>query len=234
MSQRCTRIAERHHDPAQQDLCGEPERSAERLRDLFAKAFRSRIATCWPRRFLIRFCNALYRLSTAEGREVDNALLVRARERGFRLAFRRGRNRLPDDVSAPRRRLLLQRRLTPDADHLRRDQPAANSPTLATLRSRSGARLRDGTYRASRAAGAGDRLQEPARNRSPLSRRRHRRSHQGPVWGFDQGGELRNMWRRTAQPGLWRSTPEASRGCRDFLAATSRCKDPALELGWWR
>ena len=25
----------------------------------------------------------------------------------------------------------------------------------------------------------------------------------GPVWGFDQGGELRNMWRQTAQPGLW-------------------------------
>jgi cation diffusion facilitator CzcD-associated flavoprotein CzcO len=25
----------------------------------------------------------------------------------------------------------------------------------------------------------------------------------GPVWGFDEGSELRNMWRRTAQPGLW-------------------------------
>jgi len=25
----------------------------------------------------------------------------------------------------------------------------------------------------------------------------------GPVWGFDEHGELRNMWRRTAQPGLW-------------------------------
>ena len=25
----------------------------------------------------------------------------------------------------------------------------------------------------------------------------------GPVWGFDEGGELRNMWRRTPQPGLW-------------------------------
>jgi putative flavoprotein involved in K+ transport len=25
----------------------------------------------------------------------------------------------------------------------------------------------------------------------------------GPVWGFDEGGELRNMWRATAQPGLW-------------------------------
>jgi hypothetical protein len=25
----------------------------------------------------------------------------------------------------------------------------------------------------------------------------------GPVWGFDDGGELRNMWRPTAQDGLW-------------------------------
>ena len=25
----------------------------------------------------------------------------------------------------------------------------------------------------------------------------------GEVWGFDEGGELRNMWRRTSQPGLW-------------------------------
>ena len=25
----------------------------------------------------------------------------------------------------------------------------------------------------------------------------------GPVWGIDEGGELRNMWTRTAQPGLW-------------------------------
>ena len=25
----------------------------------------------------------------------------------------------------------------------------------------------------------------------------------GPAWGFDEGGELRNMWRATAQDGLW-------------------------------
>jgi cation diffusion facilitator CzcD-associated flavoprotein CzcO len=25
----------------------------------------------------------------------------------------------------------------------------------------------------------------------------------GPVWGFDEGGELRNMWGPTKQPGLW-------------------------------
>jgi putative flavoprotein involved in K+ transport len=25
----------------------------------------------------------------------------------------------------------------------------------------------------------------------------------GPIWGYDGEGELRNMWRRTGQPGLW-------------------------------
>jgi putative flavoprotein involved in K+ transport len=25
----------------------------------------------------------------------------------------------------------------------------------------------------------------------------------GPVWGFNEGGELRNMWEPTKQPGLW-------------------------------
>ncbi|NOU07949.1 MAG: NAD(P)/FAD-dependent oxidoreductase [Hyphomicrobiaceae bacterium] len=25
----------------------------------------------------------------------------------------------------------------------------------------------------------------------------------GPIWGFDDGGELANMWKRTPQPGLW-------------------------------
>ena len=25
----------------------------------------------------------------------------------------------------------------------------------------------------------------------------------GPVWGYGEGQELRNMWQRTPQPGLW-------------------------------
>jgi hypothetical protein len=25
----------------------------------------------------------------------------------------------------------------------------------------------------------------------------------GPAWGFDEGGELRNMWKRTGQEGFW-------------------------------
>jgi len=37
----------------------------------------------------------------------------------------------------------------------------------------------------------------------------------GPVWGFDEGGELRNMWRRTAQPGLWLTAGSLAQ-CRIF------------------
>jgi len=37
----------------------------------------------------------------------------------------------------------------------------------------------------------------------------------GTVWGFDDGGELRNMWRRTAQPGLWFTAGSLAQ-CRIF------------------
>ncbi len=37
----------------------------------------------------------------------------------------------------------------------------------------------------------------------------------GPVWGFDEGGELRNMWRRTGQPGLWFTAGSLAQ-CRIF------------------
>jgi putative flavoprotein involved in K+ transport len=37
----------------------------------------------------------------------------------------------------------------------------------------------------------------------------------GPVWGFDDGGELRNMWKRTAQPSLWFTAGSLAQ-CRIF------------------
>jgi cation diffusion facilitator CzcD-associated flavoprotein CzcO len=37
----------------------------------------------------------------------------------------------------------------------------------------------------------------------------------GPVWGFDDGGELRNMWKRTAQKGLWFTAGSLAQ-CRIF------------------
>ncbi len=37
----------------------------------------------------------------------------------------------------------------------------------------------------------------------------------GPVWGFDEAGELNNMWRRTAQAGLWFTAGSLAQ-CRIF------------------
>ncbi|MEM7407589.1 MAG: NAD(P)/FAD-dependent oxidoreductase [Pseudomonadota bacterium] len=37
----------------------------------------------------------------------------------------------------------------------------------------------------------------------------------GPVWGFDDMGELRNMWKRTGQPGLWFTAGSLAQ-CRIF------------------
>ena len=52
----------------------------------------------------------------------------------------------------------------------------------------------------------------------------------GPVWGFDEGGELRNMWRRTAQPGLWFTAGSLAQ-CRIFsryLAIQIKALEAAL------
>jgi cation diffusion facilitator CzcD-associated flavoprotein CzcO len=51
----------------------------------------------------------------------------------------------------------------------------------------------------------------------------------GPVWGFDDGGELRNMWRRTAQPGLWFTAGSLAQ-CRIFSRYLA-LQINALELG---
>ena len=37
----------------------------------------------------------------------------------------------------------------------------------------------------------------------------------GPIWGFGDGKELRNMWTATAQPGLWFTAGSFSQ-CRAF------------------
>ncbi len=51
----------------------------------------------------------------------------------------------------------------------------------------------------------------------------------GPVWGFDDGGELRNMWRATAQPGLWFTAGSLAQ-CRIFSRYLA-IQIEALELG---
>jgi putative flavoprotein involved in K+ transport len=54
----------------------------------------------------------------------------------------------------------------------------------------------------------------------------------GPVWGFDDGGELQNMWRRTAQPGLWFTAGSLAQ-CRIFSRYLA-LQIKALELGLLR
>jgi cation diffusion facilitator CzcD-associated flavoprotein CzcO len=55
----------------------------------------------------------------------------------------------------------------------------------------------------------------------------------GPVWGFDDGGELRNMWKRTAQKGLWFTAGSLAQ-CRiysRFLAMQVKaCEEGLLPL----
>lgn len=51
----------------------------------------------------------------------------------------------------------------------------------------------------------------------------------GPVWGFDDGGELRNIWRVTAQPGLWFTAGSLAQ-CRIF-SRTLALQIKALEEG---
>ena len=166
------------------------------------------LATSFPYPVLQRS----YQVSTARGREVDKALLDALDKRGFRLQFGRGRHRLPDDVSAPRRRLLFQRRLF-RADHFRRRSSCCNFPTSKNSSPKArgcetAASCRPSCWcwrpatRTSRTPCAlylGDAIADTI----------------GPVWGFDDGGELRNMWRRTAQPGLWFTAGSLAQ-CRIF------------------
>jgi putative flavoprotein involved in K+ transport len=140
-----------------------------------------------------------YQLSTAEMREVDRELLAGLEKRGFRLTFgeddtgfqmmylRRGGgyyfNVGCSDMIVDGRIALLQ------YDDIDRFEA-------------SGARLRDGSLREADllvAATGYANQQETARRflGDAIADRI------GPVWGFDAGGELANMWRPTALPGLW-------------------------------
>jgi putative flavoprotein involved in K+ transport len=52
----------------------------------------------------------------------------------------------------------------------------------------------------------------------------------GPIWGYDDEGELRNMWRRTAQPGLWFTAGSLAQ-CRiysQYLALQIRAREAGL------
>jgi cation diffusion facilitator CzcD-associated flavoprotein CzcO len=140
-----------------------------------------------------------YQLSTAEMREADRALLQGLDARGFRLTYgeddtgfqmmylRRGGgyyfNVGCSDMIVDGRIGLLQ------YDAIDRFTP-------------QGAALRDGTTMPADlvvVATGYESQQEFVR----LTLGDAVAERIGPVWGFDDGGELRNMWTRTAQDGLW-------------------------------
>jgi putative flavoprotein involved in K+ transport len=152
-----------------------------------------------------------YQISTARGREVDKAILDKLATRGFKLHFgedetgfqmmylRRGGgyyfNVGCSDLIADGKVGLLQyadiERFVAQGTKLRNGSVVpAELLVLAT-----GYKNQQDTVRAY----LGDKIADAI----------------GPVWGFDDGGELRNMWKRTAQPGLWFTAGSLAQ-CRIF------------------
>jgi len=165
------------------------------------------LATSFPYPVLQRS----YQLSTAKGREVDKALLDGLNKRGFRLYFgedetgfqmmylRRGGgyyfNVGCSDLIISGQISLLQfadiKSFAAQGARLKDGRViTADLLVLAT-----GYKNQQDTVRAYLGDAVADRV--------------------GPVWGFDEGGELRNMWKRTTQPGLWFTAGSLAQ-CRIF------------------
>lgn len=166
-----------------------------------------------------------YQISTARGREVDKTILEKLSLRGFKLHFgedetgfqmmylRRGGgyyfNVGCSDLIVEGKIGLLQyadiERFVAEGAKLRDGSVVpAELLVLAT-----GYKNQQDTVRAY----LGDAIAEAV----------------GPVWGFDEGGELRNMWKRTAQPGLWFTAGSLAQ-CRIF-SRTLAIQIKALEKG---
>jgi thioredoxin reductase len=152
-----------------------------------------------------------YQISTAKGREVDKAILEKLAAKGFKLYFgedetgfqmmylRRGGgyyfNVGCSDLIVEGKIGLLQyddiERFVADGARLR-DGSVRKAELLVLA---TGYKNQQDTVRAY----LGDKIAETI----------------GPVWGFDKGGELNNMWKRTAQPGLWFNAGSLAQ-CRIF------------------
>ena len=165
------------------------------------------LATSFPYPVLQRS----YQLSTARGREVDKALLEALDKRGFRLHF--GEDETGFQMMYLRRgggyyfNVGCSDLIVSGAIDLL--QYADMDSFVA-----EGARLRDGRLvPADLLVLATGYKNQQETVRVYLGDEIADRI--GPVWGFDDGGELRNMWRRTAQPGLWFTAGSLAQ-CRIF------------------
>jgi putative flavoprotein involved in K+ transport len=165
------------------------------------------LATSFPYPVLQRS----YQISTARGREVDKELLAGLEKSGFRLHFGE------DDTGF---QMMYLRRgggyyFNVGCSNLIIDGKVgliqyADVDSFVT----NGARMRDGSIRQAEllVLATGYKNQQDT-VRAYLGDAIADRI--GPVWGFDDGGELRNMWRRTAQPGLWFTAGSLAQ-CRIF------------------
>jgi putative flavoprotein involved in K+ transport len=165
------------------------------------------LATSFPYPVLQRS----YQLSTAKGREVDKALLDALAARGFKLHFgedetgfqmmylRRGGgyyfNVGCSDLIIKGEVGLIQfadiERFTANGA-LMRDGSVQEAELLVLA---TGYKNQRDTVRAYLGDAIADKI--------------------GPVWGYGDGAELRNMWVRTAQPGLWFTAGSLAQ-CRIF------------------
>ena len=189
----CTPRRGRHHRPARPDLRGEHRRGAKRLR-ASNEGMPLEDATCSPTSMpypVLCAPTSSRRQRCARSTEsCSTGLSAR-----LQAHLRRGRHRLPDDVSAPRRRLLLRCRLL-RPDHRRQIGLLQYGDIERFVAAgRAAARRHDDAGRPGGLATGYKTQQEVVR---AAARRRSRRRI-GPVWGFDEGGELRNMW--SAPPG---------------------------------
>jgi putative flavoprotein involved in K+ transport len=178
------------------------------------------LATATPYPVLVR----AYQLSTAASCEADAPLLDGLAARGFKLDFgdddtgfqmkylRRGGgyyfNVGCSDLIVDGRVGLLQfadiERFVADGALLR-DGRIENADLLVLA---TGYKNQQDVVRACLGDGIADRI--------------------GPVWGFDEAGELRNMWRPTAQAGLWFTAGSLAQ-CRiysKYLALQIRARVP--------
>jgi len=179
------------------------------------------LATSFPYPVLQRS----YQLSTARGREVDKALLEALEKRGFCLHF--GEDETGFQMMYLRRgggyyfNVGCSDLIVSGAIDLLQ---YADIDTFVA----EGARLRDGrVVTADLFVLATGYKNQQETVRVYLGDKIADRI--GPVWGFDDGGELRNMWRRTAQPGLWFTAGSLAQ-CRIFSRYLA-LQIKALELG---
>ena len=136
-----------------------------------------------------------YQISTAKGREVDKAILEKLAAKGFKLYF--GEDETGFQMMYLRRgggyyfNVGCSDRFVADGAKLH-DGSVAKADLLVLA---TGYKNQQHTVRAY----LGDAIANAV----------------GPVWGFDDNGELRNMWKRTAQPGLWFTAGSLAQ-CRIF------------------